>query len=94
MLHVVGAQDSYVARQFSTRALWLGVKGGLIGLAFALPTLALLTLVGGALETGLLPDLKLSLREWGGLLLLMPAVVLIAVITARMTVLRTLARMV
>lgn len=94
MLHLIGAQDSYIARQFATRALRLGLKGGLIGLAFALPTLALFTLIGGTLQSGLLPDLSLSPRQWGGVLLLMPAVVIIAVVTARVTVLRTLGRMV
>jgi len=94
VLHLIGAQDSYIARQFATRALRLGFKGGLIGLAFALPTLALFTLIGGTLQTGLLPDLSLSPRQWAGVLLLMPAVVIIAVITARVTVLRTLGRMV
>jgi cell division transport system permease protein len=94
VLHLIGAQDSYIARQFATRALRLGVKGGLIGLAFALPTLALFTLIGGTLQTGLLPDLSLGPRQWAGVLLLMPAVVIIAVITARVTVLRTLGRMV
>jgi cell division transport system permease protein len=94
VLHLIGAQDSYIARQFATRALRLGVKGGLIGLGLALPTLALFTVIGGSLQSGLLPDLTLSPRQWGGVLMLMPAVVVIAVITARVTVLRTLARLV
>ncbi|HER25633.1 MAG TPA: cell division protein, partial [Rhodospirillales bacterium] len=38
VLHLIGAQDAYIARQFSSRALMLGLKGGLISLALALPT--------------------------------------------------------
>jgi cell division transport system permease protein len=94
VLHLIGAQDSYIARQFATRALWLGIKGGTIGLLAAAPTLWLFRFLGARLQSGLLPDLALSPQQWGGLLLLMPAVVVIAVITARVTVLRTLARMV
>src|SRR3546814_8077793 len=32
LLHMIGAQDSYVARQFQNHALRLGLRGGLIGL--------------------------------------------------------------
>src|SRR3546814_9271729 len=31
LLHMIGAQDSYVARQFQNHALRFGLRGGLIG---------------------------------------------------------------
>jgi len=35
VLHFVGAADSYISRQFQTHFLRLGLKGGLLGGAFA-----------------------------------------------------------
>ena len=60
VLHFIGAKDDYIARQFAMRAAWLGVKGGIGGLAVALPTLAALRFAIGDLNFGLLPDLNLS----------------------------------
>src|SRR3546814_203089 len=37
LLHLIGAQDAYVARQFPNPALGFGLRGGLTGLAAALP---------------------------------------------------------
>ena len=31
VLHFVGAEDAYIARQFQRHFLWLGLRGGLIG---------------------------------------------------------------
>src|SRR3546814_6586819 len=45
LLHMLGAQDSYVARQFQNHALRFGLRGGLIGLLGALPTLYLARLL-------------------------------------------------
>ena len=39
VLHFIGAQSGYIARQFASRALTLGLRGGLIGLVLAAPTL-------------------------------------------------------
>jgi cell division transport system permease protein len=93
VLHLIGAQDSYVARQFADRALALGLKGGLLGLALALPTLVGVGYVLRRLEGGVLPDLALVPAHWAALLVLPLAVAALAMLTARLTVLRTLARM-
>jgi len=93
VLHLIGAQDSYVARQFATRALTLGLRGGLFGLALALPTLAGIGYVVRRLESGMLPELALSPAHWAVLVGLPLVVAAIAMLTARFTVLRTLARM-
>ena len=94
VMHLIGAQDAYVARQFQAHALGIGLRGGLTGLLFAVATLLAvegLALSGGA---GLLPALVLKAWQWGVLALLPVATALIAMVTARVTVLRTLARMV
>lgn len=38
VLHFVGAEDAYIARQFQSHFLWLGLRGGLIGGGLAIAT--------------------------------------------------------
>lgn len=93
VLHLIGAQDSYVARQFAWRALNLGLRGGIIGLALAAPILLLIGYLGAALDAGILPQASLDKADWIILVVIPLATAAITMITARLTVLRTLARM-
>jgi len=93
LLHLIGAQDSYVARQFQNHALSLGLRGGLFGLAFALPTLYLARLLLQRVGSGLLPELNFLPYEWSFFALLPVAAAVVTMLTARVTVLRTLTRM-
>ncbi len=93
VLHLIGAQDSYIARQFASRALMLGLRGGVIGLLLALPTIWGIGSLARSLQSGLLPEFSLGIVHWGILACLPVAVALIAMISARLTVMKTLARM-
>ncbi len=93
VLHLIGAQDSYIARQFAGRALGLGLRGGLIGLCLAVPTLGLIGYLGSRLETGLLPAASFGVADWIILAVIPLATAFLAMLTARFTVLRSLARM-
>lgn len=93
VLHLIGAQDGYIAGQFAGRALLLGLKGGLIGLALTAPALGGIGYLAGRLEPGLLPDLKINAVQWILLGCLPLAVALLANLTARFTVLGALKRM-
>lgn len=93
VLHFIGAQDSYVASQFAGRALTLGLKGGLAGLLLAAPTLWGIGVMAQRMDSGLLPDITLGPVHWAALAGLPVAVALIAMVTARLTVLKTLSRM-
>ncbi len=93
VLHFIGAQDSYVAGQFAGRALTLGLKGGVVGLLLAAPTLWGIGVMAQQMDSGLLPDITLSPVHWAALAGLPVAVALIAMVTARLTVMRTLSRM-
>ena len=93
LLHVIGAHDAYIAQQFQLHALRLGLLGGLVGLGFAAATILASGAWLRATGNGILPDLSLSLGNWSLLLLLPPATALVAMLTARLTVLRSLARM-
>ncbi|MCW8836823.1 MAG: cell division protein [Rhodospirillales bacterium] len=93
VLHLIGAQDSYIARQFGRHAMLLGLKGGFIGLALAAPTLLAVGLLADRLETVLLPDVSLSKEHWIILCALPFLAAITARITARLTVQRALLRM-
>ncbi|MFT5540366.1 MAG: cell division transport system permease protein [Alphaproteobacteria bacterium] len=90
LLHLIGATDSYVARQFQGQALELAFKGGIIGLSLAAAMVFLIGRAAGALGSGLLPDLSLTAGQWGMLVLVPVAVAVISMVTARITVLRAL----
>ncbi len=93
LLHMIGARDSYVASQFQAHALTFALRGGIAGLALAVGTVILVgrTLSGG--EAILLPELALHPLDWSALVLLPALIALVAMVTARVTVLRTLGRM-
>ncbi|HJP53363.1 MAG TPA: FtsX-like permease family protein [Rhodospirillales bacterium] len=93
VLHLIGAQDSYVAKQFATRALILGLRGGIIGLVLAVPTLMGIGVLAARMEAGLLPDFTLTPAHWAAMVCLPLVVALIAMLTARLTVMKTLAEM-
>ena len=94
ILHFVGARDRYIARQFAIRATMLGLTGGVAGVAGAVPALLILGYIAGQLDSGLLPQISLRFGGWSAIGLLIPLAALIAMITARLTVLRTLAKIV
>lgn len=98
LLHLMGARDLYIARQFEREAMRLGFSGGLGGLALAALTLwglghaAAATDILGE-EAKLLPDLSLVLWQWAVLALLPVAAGFAAMVTARLTVMRAIARL-
>lgn len=90
LLRMMGAADSYVARQFEQHALASGLRGGIVG-----SLLAVLTLIGTAWGLGYLADIpahQLRPVDWV-LLACVPVVgVLAATLAARLTASRGLAR--
>lgn len=93
LLHQMGAQDRYIAGQFQIQAMMLALRGGITGALAAAFVLVLFAWVGRGIDAAFLPPLSLSLIEWGALLIVPAAAVAIAMLTARLTVLRALARM-
>jgi cell division transport system permease protein len=98
LLHMMGARDGYIARQFQREALRLGFAGGIGGLILAAVTIWGLGHAADAVsifgdEAALLPDLELVAWQWGALVLLPVAAGIAAMVTARLTVLSALARL-
>jgi cell division transport system permease protein len=93
VLHLIGAHDDYIARQFADRAFALGFSGGMIGLAMAVPTLTAIGWAAKRIEGGFLPSLALPLAGWVVIGLLPVLAALLAMYTARLTVHGTLSRL-
>ena len=94
---MIGARDVFIASEFQRHFLWLGVRGGLIGLALAAATLLGSSLFWDSREAPVgaqyLPQLVTSPFHYVWLLAVPVAIGLIAMYTARFTVLRVLGRM-
>lgn len=93
ILHLVGAKDSYIARKFGARALWLGLRGGVLGGLFAAATVYGFGWVAGRIDAALLPSAKLSIGSWIILALTPLLISTIAWLTARATVYATLRKL-
>ncbi|HTH98457.1 MAG TPA: cell division protein [Stellaceae bacterium] len=101
LLHMIGARDSFVARQFQWHAFRLGLRGGIIGVVAAALTIAAFYAVGmmGANggEQAVMPSLGLTANGVSAAVIL--AVLLpfcaggIGLLTARLTVLGALGRL-
>jgi len=94
ILHLIGATDDYIARQFAARAFALALKGGIAGLILTAPVLAAVVLESQRIEGGFLSDLAFPSYGWVACGVLPLVAALLAMITARLTVHGTLARLV
>lgn len=95
LLHLLGAHDAYIARQFQVHALGLGLRGGVIGDIAAAVTVVVLGPAGHIFALPV-PIATYGIFDWRLWVLLVAtglAAGSIAMVTARITVLRQLARM-
>ncbi|MBP2313150.1 cell division protein FtsX [Azospirillum soli] len=90
LLHLMGATDRYVARQFESHVMSLTLRGGLGGLGLALATLVGIGRASAGLRASLLPNVSLEVWQMGLLAIVPVMACLLAMVTARWTVLRTL----
>lgn len=93
LLHLMGALDGYVSRQFQSAAFGLGLKGGAIGIGLTAVTVAVLGHMAGAVGAGLLPRLDLSPLQWLALLGIPLGITAIVMIATHVTVVRALKRL-
>ena len=93
VLHLIGAQDWYVARQFQVHTLRLATIGAVAGFAFGAGVVFLAQTYGGRLSGGLLLDLALGPLQWALLFVLPVVAILLVVVTVGITVMRVLGKM-
>ena len=93
IIHLLGGTDGQIARIFQRSIGVDAVLGGLVGLALGLAAMALLGRQFAGLGSGMVTGGALGPVDWG-LLAAIPAIaVILAMLTARMTVLSALRRM-
>ena len=93
LLHLMGASDSYIARQIQKHTMILSLQGGTIGVFAGLLILFVISLVAGKMEVNLIPEFSLSGFQKAMLVLLPVPISIMAMMAARFTVLRTLTKM-
>lgn len=93
-LHLLGAQDEYISRQFRHHTLKGTLKGALCGVAAMMATLYAISLTTGSIDSAILPEVDLSAQEWATLLIA-PVLIgtMIAHFTAQTTVQSALKRL-
>ena len=93
VLHLIGAQDGYIAGQFQRQTFALALTGAIPAGLVAVATLAGIGFVASGLDRSLLPAGTISLYGWLALALMPLVAVLIATVTARLTVIGYLREM-
>lgn len=93
ILHQMGAKDTYIAQQYAKRTAILGIQGGLIGLALAIPTIFGIGSLAEQIEGGIISDATLSIQAWLTIIALPLLASLISMLTAYYTVKQTLQKM-
>jgi cell division transport system permease protein len=93
LLHLMGAHDAYVAEQFQAHAMRLGLRGGIVGSVAAIAVLGAIGWVARDIDAALLPAIAPTVGDALLLAAVPVAAIVIAMATARLTVLRALARM-
>ena len=93
LLHLIGAHDRYIARQFERQALWLSLQGAVVGIALAVGTVFGVAHLAGEAELQPANPAIFTLAQWAIFACVPLVAALVALLTARITVLRTLRRM-
>lgn len=93
LLHIMGADDSYIASQFERQSGHLSMVAGGTGFILAMITLIAASFIGSGVKEALLPDYSLSPPQWLGLIFVPVIGVLVAMVSARITVMRALRKL-
>ena len=93
VLHLIGAQDSYIAHQFQFHTFRLSGLGAVGGFVAGAGVILFFQVYGSTFSDNLLPELTLDWLHWAGLALLPISAVLLVCLTVGLTVRRSLGRM-
>lgn len=93
-LHLIGASDEYIARQFRHHTLKGSLKGALLGVLAMVATILAVSYMTHTIDTAIFPHIRIAPLQWA-LLLAAPVIIgsLIAHLTAQRTVMRELGRL-
>lgn len=85
LLHLMGAGDSYIAKQFSRHAGWMTIEGCAVGIFMALSSILIITMAQNNSTDSLVPTLELFWYQWGILFLIPFIAAAISYVTAGIT---------
>lgn len=94
VLHLIGAQDSYVALQYQVHALKLAIYGSIIGFGLGAVLIFFVRFYWGNFGIGFLPEFTFSWEQWLGLATVPIVAIVLVIITVGYTVMKVLGRMV
>lgn len=92
LLHIMGADDSYITGQFQRYIYWLAGKGVLLGFIICMALVAVIEIISMT-SSEALPALKLSVLQLLALPLAAIALLVISAFAARLTALKVLREM-
>jgi len=90
VLHLIGARDNFIAGEFQTQFLWVGLRAGAIGAGAAAAVLLFLTALAGGQGEFFLPGLGVTWETYPALLFVPLLAAAVSLATARMTALSVL----
>ncbi len=93
LLHLMGANDSYITAQFQRHALILALQGSACGLGFAFIGLMVFEIIASSSESFTATFLRFSFWDFAFIILLPLLICCISALSARHTVLRALGQM-
>lgn len=93
LLHLMGATDSYIARQLQRHTLILSFQGGALGVIAGGLLLLIISLIAGEIGVNLIPDFRMADVQKLMLILMPVPIAVLAMLTARVTVMNVLTRM-
>lgn len=93
ILHIIGAKDDYIAKQYARSYAKIGFFSGIIGLIFAVPSIILVSKYGISTGSGLLNGAGLSSFHWFVMMMTPLFSLFYAMGTAYYTVRRVLEKM-
>lgn len=93
LLHLMGAADRYISRQFQRHSLLLGLTGGAMGTVAGMIAMVLIGWVSGEMDVNLMPEYRISFLQIVAMIVLPLIIAGLATITARLTVMRELSGM-
>lgn len=93
ILHLMGAHDSHIARQFARMVLRRGAIGAVLGVIAAIAMFYAIAWAARTIAPSILPTLRLGALDWVAIAALPFAVSAVAALTAWQTVMRALRKM-
>ncbi len=94
ILHIIGAKDDYIARQYARNFAKIGFFSGIIGLMAAIPSIILVAKYGVSTGSGLIKGAQLSTVAWSLIMTTPLFSALYAMVVSYFTVKKSLEKMI